>query len=382
MSAEARLALGLMSGTSLDGVDAALLRTDGCAVVRPDAWLTVEYEPDLRARLRQTLGGRGDVAAVERDVTRAHAAAVAALLDRAGVAADAVDVIGFHGHTIAHRPDEALTWQIGDGALLAELTRIDVVCDFRSRDVAAGGQGAPLAPLYHAALAAELERPLAVLNLGGVANVTWLGADAVLRAFDTGPGNALLDDWARRHTGAPFDADGALAGKGTVDGEVLARLLAHAYFERPPPKSLDRDAFAGAAEGLSPADGAATLTAFTATAVGKACAHFPAAPKRWLVTGGGRHNPILMDRLDRALAAPVEAIEAVGWQGDALEAQAFAYLAVRALRGLSVTLPETTGAPRPLTGGALHRHACIADPGPGAALEPQAPGRRESRSER
>ncbi|MFQ5958301.1 MAG: anhydro-N-acetylmuramic acid kinase [Alphaproteobacteria bacterium] len=371
MSAEARvwLALGLMSGTSLDGVDAALLHTDGRAVVRPGAWLTLAYEPELRTRLRETLGGRGDVAAVERDVTRVHAAAVSALLERADVEADVVDVVGFHGHTIAHRPDEALTWQIGDAALLAELTGIDVVCDFRSRDVAAGGEGAPLAPLYHAALAAGLERPLAVLNLGGVANVTWLGANGALRAFDTGPGNALLDDWVRRHTGAPFDADGALARGGTVDGDVLARLLAHPYFERPPPKSLDRDAFAGAAEGLSPADGAATLAAFTAAAAGKACAHLPALPKRWLVTGGGRHNPILMDNLRRAVAAPVEAVEAVRWQGDALEAQAFAYLAVRALRGLALTLPETTGATRPLTGGALHRHGRPPDSEPGAAEE-------------
>ena len=369
MSAEARLllALGLMSGTSLDGVDAALLRTDGRAAVRPDAWLTRDYEPELRARLRETLGGRGDVAAVARDVTRAHAAAVAALLGRAGIAAGAVDVIGFHGHTIAHRPDEGLTWQIGDGALLAELTGIDVVCDFRSRDVAAGGEGAPLASLYHAALASGLERPLAVLNLGGVANVTWLGADGALCAFDTGPGNALLDDWVRRHTGAPFDAEGALARTGAVDSGVLARLLVHPYFERPPPKSLDRDSFAGTVEGLSPADGAATLAAFSATAVGKACAHLPAPPKRWLVTGGGRHNPILMDNLRNVLAVPVEAVEAVRWQGDALEAQAFAYLAVRALKGLAITLPETTGAPRPLAGGALYRHDLGPDREPGAA---------------
>ena len=364
------LALGLMSGTSLDGVDAALLHTDGATVVRPGAWLTAPYDPALRARVRETLDGGGDVAAVECELTRSHAAAALALLDRAGLDAAAVDVIGFHGHTIAHRPEESLTWQIGDGALLAARTRIDVVCDFRSRDVAAGGQGAPLVPLYHAALAMELVRPLAVLNIGGVANVTWLGEGGALRAFDTGPGCALLDDWVRRHTGADFDADGALAGEGAVHESVLARLLEHPYFDRPPPKSLDRGAFAGAVEGLSAADGAATLAAFTAAAVHRAEAHLPAPPKRWLVAGGGRRNPALMERLGAVLGAPAAAVETVGWDGDALEAQAFAFLAVRSLRGYALTLPETTGAPRPLPGGALYRHAVDPDPLAGGARQP------------
>ncbi len=354
---ESWLALGLMSGTSLDGVDAALLHTDGVRSVRPGPSLTVPYQPALRERMRETLGGRGDVAAVARDLTRHHAAAVAALLERAGLAAGAVDVVGFPGHTVAHRPAESITWQIGDGALLAALVAIDVVCDFRSRDVAAGGQGAPLAPLYHAARAADLARPLAVLNLGGVANVTWLGEDGALCAFDTGPGCGLLDDWMRRHAGQDFDADGALAGAGAVDEGIVARLLEDPYFDRPPPKSLDRGAFAGAADGPSPADGAAPLTPFTAPAVGRAEARLPAPPKRWLVTGGGRRNPVLMKRLGATLAAPVAAVESVGWDGDALEAQAFAYLAVRSLRGYALTTPETTGAPRPLGGGALHRHA-------------------------
>ncbi len=376
------LALGLMSGTSLDGIDAALLHTDGATLVRPGAWLTVPYDATLRARLRDTLGGRGDVAAVERDLTRSHAAAAAALLERAGLDAAAVDVIGFHGHTIAHRPEDSLTWQIGDGALLAALAGIDVVSDFRRRDVAAGGQGAPLAPLYHAALAAKLARPLAVLNIGGVANITWLGEERDVRAFDTGPGCALLDDWVRRHTGREFDADGELAREGAVHESVLARLLDHPYFSRPPPKSLDRGAFAGAAEGLSPADGAATLTAFSAAGAARAEAHLPAPPKRWLIAGGGRRNPALMERLSAVLGAPVAAVETVGWDGDALEAQAFAYLAVRSLRGYALTLPETTGAPRPLAGGALHRHAVVRDPpAGGGAQEPMSrtPARRGAR---
>ena len=348
-----------MSGTSLDGVDAALIETDGHAAVTPGAWLTIPYDAGVRERLRATLGGRGDVKAVERDITRAHAAAVAALLEREGLAADAVDVVGFHGHTIDHRPQEGLTWQIGDGALLAELCGIDVVADFRRRDVAAGGEGAPLAPLYHAALASGLERPLAVLNIGGVANLTFLGDGGDIRAFDTGPGCALVDDWVRAHRGADYDADGALAATGAVDDAALANLLAHPYFTRKPPKSLDRDAFAGAAEGLSASDGAATLTAFTARAVGLALGHLPAPPERWLATGGGRHNPVLMAALRETLGVPVDPVEAVGWQGDALESQAFAYLAVRALLGLPLSLPGTTGAPRPLTGGSLHRRGMV-----------------------
>ena len=349
------LALGLMSGTSLDGIDAALVTTDGNGSVSPGAWSTTPYHDDLRGRLRATLGGAGDVRAVERDITLAHAAAVAALLKREDVSPDAVSVIGFHGHTIAHRPHEGLTWQIGDGARLADCTGIDVVCDLRGRDIAAGGQGAPLAPLYHAALANGIERPLGVLNLGGIGNVTFLGAGDAISAFDTGPGCALIDDWVRRHHGGNYDADGALAAAGTVGREALAKLLDHPYFDQPPPKSLDRDDFTGAVGNLSAADGAATLTAFTAAAVGLARIHLPSPPTRWLVTGGGRHNPALMTALKDVLGVPVDPVEAVGWQGDAIESQAFAYLAVRSLRGLPLSLPETTGVPRPLTGGAFYR---------------------------
>jgi anhydro-N-acetylmuramic acid kinase len=354
-SQKACLALGLMSGTSLDGIDAALIRTDGNGTVSPDAWSTTPYGDDLRNRLRATLGGNGDIKAVERDITAAHADAVAALLEREGLTPDAVSVIGFHGHTIAHRPDEGITWQIGDGARLADCTGIDVVCDIRGRDVAAGGQGAPLAPLYHAALAANLDRPLGVLNLGGVGNVTFLGEGGAISAFDTGPGCALIDDWVRRHDAGGYDVDGALAASGTVDRDVLAKLLDHPYFDRAPPKSLDRDDFTGDVGELSAADGAATLTAFTAEAVGLAQAHLPLPPSRWLVTGGGRHNPTIMAALGDVLGVPVDPVEAVGWQGDAIESQAFAYLAVRSLRGLPLPLPDTTGVPRPLTGGALYR---------------------------
>ncbi|ACI99023.1 anhydro-N-acetylmuramic acid kinase [Rhodospirillum centenum] len=349
-------AIGLMSGTSLDGIDAALLSTDGEDRVRPGLFLSLPYEPGFRERLRGTLGGRGDVEAVERELTDLHAAAVQALLDEAGLLPGQVDLIGFHGQTILHAPEQGTTWQIGDGARLAALTGIPVVNDFRGADVAAGGQGAPLAPLYHRARAAGLERPLAVLNLGGVANVTWLGrGEEEVLAFDTGPGNALLDDWMLARTGRALDAGGAVAATGQVADAVLSRLMGTPYFSRPAPKSLDRDAWDLAAlEGLSPADGAATLTAFTAAAVDAALAHLPAPPARWLVTGGGRHNATLMAMLAARLGVPVEPVEAVGWNGDALEAEAFAYLAVRAGLGLALSLPGTTGVPRPLSGGRFH----------------------------
>ncbi|WP_173978048.1 anhydro-N-acetylmuramic acid kinase [Magnetospirillum sp. UT-4] len=353
------LALGLMSGTSLDGVDAALVVTDGVAVERLGPSLTQPYPETLRTALRGVLGGVGPVEEVERAVTLFHAEVVARLLADNRLAAAEIDVVGFHGHTILHRPAERRTWQIGDGALLAKLTGIPVVDDFRSADVAAGGQGAPLVPVFHAALAAGLPRPLAVLNLGGVGNVTWIGEDDSLLAFDTGPGNALLDDWALAHTGRPVDEGGALARTGRVDAGAVAAFLRHPYFARVPPKSLDRDDFrktaAALVAGLGAADGAATLTAFTAKAAGLARAHFPKPAAGWLVCGGGRHNPAVMTALAAEFNVPVAPVEAVGWDGDALEAQAFAYLAVRSLRGLPLTFPETTGTPRPLSGGRFHR---------------------------
>jgi anhydro-N-acetylmuramic acid kinase len=298
-------------------------------------------------------GGTGAVADAERALTLVHADAVRTLI--AEHALGGIDLVGFHGHTLLHRPDQRRTWQIGDGALLAASTGLDVVCDFRSADVAAGGEGAPFAPLYHWARAAALEKPLAVLNLGGVGNVTWIGAGpGDILAFDTGPANALIDDWALAHTGQPVDRDGALAAAGRVDQAHLARFLAHPFFRRRPPKSLDRDDFAGfVPAGLAAADGAATLTAMSAAAA--AAAHFPAPARRWLVTGGGRHNPVLMAELAGRLGVPVEPVERAGWDGDALEAQAFAYLAVRSLKRLPLSLPATTGVPTPMQGGVLHR---------------------------
>jgi anhydro-N-acetylmuramic acid kinase len=346
--------IGLMSGTSLDGVDAAWLETDGERIGAFGPTLTLPYDERLRADLRRILDQAPTLApddrrlkSAEARLTEYHVRAVTALGREA-------DLIGFHGQTILHQPDKRRTWQIGDAAELAWRTGVTVVHDFRSADVAAGGQGAPLAPVFHAALARDLPKPLAVLNIGGVANVTWIGADGTLVAFDTGPGNGPLDDWIRRRTGASFDQDGALARSGRVDQQILSRLLADPYFARPAPKSLDRLDFdaslkASGVEALSAADGAATLVVFTAGAV--AGAPLPGKPLCWIVCGGGRRNPAIMQMLRDHLGAPIDPAEAVGWEGDALEAQCFGFLAARSRAGLPISFPGTTGVPRPLAGG-------------------------------
>ena len=355
--------IGLMSGTSLDGVDAALLDTNGEDVVRPGPSLTLPYDEATRAQLRAALEtalgmAQGaqvppSILAAERVLTEVHARAVKALLEKVGLTADDIDLIGFHGQTILHRPQQGWTWQIGDGALLARLTGIDVMNDFRSADVAAGGQGAPLMPLYHAALArkAALGLPLVLTNIGGVAQVTYMDGDTVI-AFDTGPGNAPIDDWMQRHTGKPVDTNGDFARSGKVNEAALARMLDNPFFARVPPKSLDRMDFGmDAVESLSPADGTATLAAFTAAAIARARDHFPKAAVVWIATGGGRHNGFLMEQLKARVGAPVLKTEDVAWDGDAMEAEGFAYLAVRSKLGLPLSLPTTTGVKAPMTGG-------------------------------
>ncbi len=358
MAGETLRTIGLMSGTSLDGVDAARVETNGETIAALGPRLTLPYAPALRSKLRRLLERAPELAAddpwlleLERELTQQHARAVLALGEQP-------DLIGFHGQTILHKPDQRRTWQIGDPALLARLTGAPVAFDFRSADVDAGGQGAPLVPVFHAALAQSLPRPLAVLNIGGVANVTWIGRDGQLLAYDTGPGNALLDDWVARHEGADFDRDGRLARAGCADHAVLSKLMSHPFFAKPAPKSLDRLDFAQALsvsgiEALSAADGAATLVAFTACAV--AAARLPEPPLRWLVCGGGRRNPAIMEALRGCLHAPVDPVEAVGWDGDALEAQCFGFLAVRTARGLPISFPGTTGVPHPLRGGRIVR---------------------------
>lgn len=354
-------AIGVISGTSMDGIDVALVETDGEDALTTGPGRTYPYPEDLRRRLlaiaadparaaEEALGAEDDA------VSDAHAGAVEAFLDDHGIAAASIDLVGLHGQTILHRPERRFTRQLGSGARVAARLGIDTIDRFRHADVAAGGQGAPFAPLYHRALAASLARPLMVLNLGGVGNVTYIGDETTI-AFDTGPASALLDDWVARHTGAAFDAGGAIAASGRVDAAILAQLMAHPYFALSAPKSLDRNDFharAGIVEGLGLADGAATLAAFTVESVAASLAHVPRAPGRWIVGGGGRHNRFFMAALAARLGVPVEPAETVGWDGDFIEAQCFGYLAVRSRHGLPLSLPTTTGVPRPMTGGVLH----------------------------
>lgn len=349
--------IGLMSGTSLDGIDAAMIRTDGENHVERVGFYTVPYEPAMRESLRACFGLKADVdgrvAMAERQMTLAHADAVKALR---AAHPGAVDLIGFHGQTIDHDPSQRWTWQIGDGALLAKETGVDVIADFRSADVKAGGQGAPFLPLYHRALAHDLVQkrggPVAILNLGGVGNVTYIGENDVLLAFDTGPGSALINDWVKMHAGLEYDPNGKLAATGTVRDDLLKSYLSAPFFDLPVPKSLDRNAWnLSLLDSLSLEDGAATLTAFTVQSVARALDHLPTPPVSWFVTGGGRHNLTIMAGLQRALGVPVGRVDDMGWDGDAMEAEGFAYLAMRSALGLPLSLPGTTNVPKPMTGG-------------------------------
>ncbi len=358
-------AIGMMSGTSLDGVDAALIETDGINVRRSDHSVFVPYTPQLRERMRACFGNRtatNTEHVVADDLTQVHVGAVNMLLAKAQVAASDIGVIGFHGQTVFHEPGAGITRQIGTPEMLAEQTGIPVVADFRLADVAAGGEGAPLVPVYHAALmkSTGIDIPVAVLNIGGVSNVTWIGPDDELLAFDCGPGNARLDDWMLRHTGNPVDLNGATASSGHPDPMVEVKFLEDPYFDRVPPKSLDRDDMAARIDGLvveaalDVADGAATLAQCTVAAIVAGVNHLPAAPLQWFVCGGGRHNQYLMEHLNRRLGVPVRSVDDLDWDGDAVEAECFGYLAVRHLRNLPLSFPGTTGVPHPCPGGRLY----------------------------
>jgi anhydro-N-acetylmuramic acid kinase len=354
-------ALGAMSGTSLDGVDAALVRTDGETIFEFGETGYRAYTEAERSVLRSAFGKTsGD--AVERAaelVETAHAK----LLSQFSEAA----LIGFHGQTLHHAPADGVTVQAGDGEILAEVLGLPVVWDFRRADVEMGGQGAPLAPFFHHACARHIgaDAPLGVLNLGGVGNLSWVdprvddpAADGALLAFDTGPANAPLDDLMNARLGKSHDADGALARKGRVNDPVIERLLASPYFFKRPPKSLDRNDFAWlgeAVETLPEADAAATLCAAVAVSCLKAMEHCPSPPSRLLVGGGGRKNPVIMEMIQASMDCPVAPVEDVGLDGDMLEAQAFGYLAVRILEGLPTSAPGTTGIATPIGGGHVSR---------------------------
>lgn len=358
----------MMSGTSMDGIDIALLETDGERVEALGPTGGRGYTPEEREILRSAVSEAAFLrdrdrrppllAEAEDLITETHAQALEDFLSEYEIGSDEIDVIGFHGQTVLHRPEERLTVQLGDGQRLADLTGIPVVYDFRAHDVAQGGQGAPLVPVYHQALAlsSELSLPAAVINIGGVANLTWIGPDGDVLAFDTGPGNALIDDWVQQTAGMTHDENGALAASGRADTKRLEGMLRNAYFLRKPPKSLDRNAFSlSPIAGLSPEDGAATLTAFTAAALVLSLAHLPAPPSAYVVVGGGARNGTLMAALDKLLPGRFVDAEELGWSADNIEAQAFGFLAVRSLYGLPLSFPATTGVPWPLTGGVTAR---------------------------
>ena len=350
------LALGLMSGTSADGVDAALLLTDGESQIEFLDALTLPYENTLHRRLIEAAQSDiplVDVLHLERDITRVHIRACNELQLQSSRDVQELVVVGFHGHTIRHDARNGVTWQLGNASLLASRTEKRVVSDFRRADIAQGGQGAPLAPLFHQNLLEAVEKPTLVLNLGGVANITWLGKNGAISAGDTGPGCGLLDAWVTRRAGQIMDEDGLLALTGTVDDELVRRALDHEYFQRDFPKSADRFEFDFVdVNSLSTKDGAATLCALTVQGVAAAVDRMPERPKHCWVTGGGSKHPVMMKMLRERLGH-AEPIEALGFSGDHLEAQCFAWLAVRRLRGLPTSLPETTGCERATCGGSV-----------------------------
>jgi anhydro-N-acetylmuramic acid kinase len=361
-------AIGLMSGTSLDGVDAALVETDGerLAGLGPVGYRP--YSPQEKSLLRRALAEAaaltertarpGALAEAEELITRAHAEAIESLVAKNKIAKSKVAIVGFHGQTVLHRPKARLTIQIGDGKALAKRVSMPVAYDFRAVDVAAGGEGAPLVPVYHRALAENLDvpKPVAVVNIGGVANITFIDGTQDPIAFDTGPGNAPIDDLVRARTGAAHDLDGKLAAKGEVNEDIVARVLADPFFALPPPKSLDRAAFASLPlTSLSIEDAVATATATVAASIARALDHLPMKPATIVIVGGGARNATLMSMLRQRLRITVLRGGDVGWSSDAIEAQAFAYLAVRTLKGLPLTFPTTTGVPRAMTGGVVAR---------------------------
>ncbi|MGB0935733.1 MAG: anhydro-N-acetylmuramic acid kinase [Alphaproteobacteria bacterium] len=355
----ALIAIGLMSGTSMDGIDVALLKTDGQTVESVGPHKTYAYSAELKNRLRTLIREQKTSLqqGVERDLTQEHIQVVQAFMKQFDV--PAVDVIGFHGHTVIHLPDQGKTVQIGDGEMMAKALKTTVVYDFRTADVAAGGQGAPLAPIYHKVLVTDFPKPVVLVNIGGVANVTYLDDQDIL-AFDTGPGNALIDDWVYSHTGQEYDDQGRMAATGQVQQAALDSMLDHPYFGKTPPKSLDRNDFADAGkacEGFSLTDGCATLTAFTAASLAKAQEHFPKQARTWIISGGGRHNAEMMRMVqDHFPQANVIPVDQLGHDGDAVEAELFAYLAVRSLYGLPNSFPGTTGVANPVVGGKVARY--------------------------
>ncbi|HSO47262.1 MAG TPA: anhydro-N-acetylmuramic acid kinase [Rhizobiaceae bacterium] len=378
-------AIGLMSGTSMDGIDVALLVTNGKTRVERGPGASYPYEAAFRRKLAAALETAkaiekrtdrpGDLADLEREIATRHAEAVKRFLDENHLRLSDIDVVGFHGQTVLHRPAQGVTVQLGDAKLLAAETGLPVVHDLRAADMELGGQGAPLVPVYHRALAENLPKalsdlwPVAFVNIGGIANISWISREGEMIAFDTGPGNALIDQWVAAKGGIPYDQGGAIAAEGSVDAALAGRYLSESFFQQPAPKSLDRNDFLPPApDAATLEDGAMTLAHVTAASILKAFEHVPEAPRVVIICGGGRNNRAIMGELARLLqelprerddAVQLLAAEEAGFDGDSMEAEAWAYLAVRSLRGLKITWPGTTGVSKGATGG------LVAYPDPG-----------------
>ncbi|HEV7433798.1 MAG TPA: anhydro-N-acetylmuramic acid kinase [Pseudorhizobium sp.] len=363
-----KTAIGLMSGTSMDGIDVALLQTDGENRVKRGAFLGVPYDAPFRERLKGAMEDAksvthrrqrpGSLADVESELTRRHAQAVGLFLRHEGLTSEKIDVVGFHGQTVLHRPDQGLTVQLGDGQLLADLTDLPVVHDMRANDMVHGGQGAPLVPAYHAALAQNLELsewPVCFVNIGGISNLTYISREGDIRAYDSGPGNTLIDQWVEAHAGIPFDQDGMIASEGQIVETLAEEYLSSPFFAGSRRRSLDRaDFLPPPGDAAELADGARTLAYVAAASVIQSSLHLPHVPRLYVVCGGGRLNKVLMNdlvRLAEELKARVVRAEDAGLDGDAMEAEAWAYLAVRSMRGLPLTFPGTTGVQQPVSGG-------------------------------
>lgn len=364
-----KTAIGLMSGTSMDGIDAALVRTDGKTMVERGSMGFYPYAANVQETLKQALlesmslthrDERTDfLKEAEALITNLHVEAVKAFLAENKLAASDIDVLGFHGQTVLHRPDQALTIQLGDGHALAKATGIDVVYDMRAKDMEHGGQGAPLVPIYHQALAASLpdtlkeKLPVVFVNIGGISNITYIGKELI--AFDTGPGNALIDQWVQSEAGIPYDQGGMIAAEGNVSDALVTQYLDSQYFDKPLPKSLDRNDFLPPKSGeINLEDGARSLAYISAAAIIKSIDHLPDPPKLWIICGGGRHNPHIMSDLQKLASetrSEVISAEVAGFDGDAMEAEAWGYLAVRSLEQLPLTFPKTTGCKHSVTGG-------------------------------
>ena len=364
-----KTAIGLMSGTSMDGIDAALVKTDGETIVERGKMGFYPYSPKTQTLLKQALEDAkeiqhrddrpGCLTEAENLITQLHVDAVKSFLEENKLKASQIDVLGFHGQTVLHRPNEALTVQLGDGDALAKATGIDVVYDMRAKDMQHGGQGAPLVPIYHKALAASIpdgfnkQTPVVFVNIGGISNITYIGKELI--AFDTGPGNALIDQWVQSGAGIPYDQGGMIANEGGVNLKLVDQYLGNAFFEKPLPKSLDRNDFLPPQlNQVSLEDGARTLAHVSAAAILKSMDHLPQTPKLWIICGGGRHNPHIMNDLNslaHAAQAKVISAEEAGFDGDAMEAEGWGYLAVRSLNNLPLTYPKTTGCKKPVSGG-------------------------------